>query len=88
MGKTILWKSETIKLTVNFYFIVVYSGKPWTASAKLDVDSKQKSIKDLDTYALSRWEALLHFLAHDDKQPQDDSVSKDTILTLTHAGLM
>lgn len=53
----------------------------------MEPDSKARSIKDLDAYALGRWEALLQFLAAE-KQLQDDSVSGDTICTLTHAGLM
>jgi len=52
----------------------------------MEMDPKSKSIKDLDAYALERWEAILHYLV--EKQQKPDSVSRDTVLTLTHAGLM
>jgi len=52
----------------------------------MESDPKGKTIKELDTYALERWEAILHYLA--EKQQNIDSVSRDTITTLTHAGLM
>ena len=63
-----------------------FSGNPWTNSANLEPDAKPRSIQDLDSYALGRWEALLHYLT--EKAQQEDSVSKDTALTLEHAGLM
>lgn len=49
-------------------------------------DPKARSIKDLDAYALERWEVMLHYLV--EKPQKADSVSRDTITTLTHAGLM
>lgn len=67
-------------------YVHSYRGKQWTRSLNLEPDNKPKSIKDLDAYALERWEAMLHFLT--EKQQKTDSVSKDTIETLTHAKLM
>jgi len=54
----------------------------------MEPDPKQKTVADLDAYALQRWEALLHYLADTEKAQQADTVSRDTIMTLTHAGLM
>lgn len=51
-------------------------------------DPKPKSVADLDAYALQRWEALLHYLADTERAQQAESVSRDAIITLTHAGLM
>jgi transcription initiation factor TFIIH subunit 4 len=74
------------KFRHNLKVALLGGGKAWTQSQNLDIDPKARTIKDLDAYALGRWEALLHFLA--EKPQKDDSVSRDTILTLTHAGLM
>jgi len=74
------------KFRHNLKVALLGGGKGWTNSQHLDQDNKPRTIKDLDTYALGRWEALLHYLA--EKAQKDDSVSRDTILTLTHAGLM
>jgi hypothetical protein len=63
-----------------------HSGQPWTNSNNMEADAKAKSEKDLDSYALERWEAILHYLA--EKPQKVDSVSRDTTTTLTHAGLM
>ncbi|CAL8106972.1 unnamed protein product [Orchesella dallaii] len=74
------------KFRHNLKVALLGGGKQWTKSTNLDQDSKPRTVKDLDLYALERWEAMLHFLT--EKQQKSDTVSKDTIMTLTHAGLM
>jgi hypothetical protein len=76
--------NRIIKSVVSVCF--VFRGQPWTRSYGMEIDSKGKSVKDLDAYALERWEAILHYLV--EKQQKLDSVSRDTITTLTHADLM
>lgn len=43
-------------------------GRSWTMSNQLETDSKPRDVAFLDSYALERWECVLHYLAGSQQQ--------------------
>ncbi|CAH1782954.1 unnamed protein product [Owenia fusiformis] len=71
----------------NLKVALLGGGSPWSGSRAMnDVDKYGKDIKYLDTYALERWECVLHFMVG--SKEACDGVSKDVVSILLHAGLM
>lgn len=60
-------------------------GKPWSMSAKLEVDSKARDLDFLNQYALERWECILRFMVG---SQQTEGISADAVRTLLYAELM
>ncbi|GLG94312.1 hypothetical protein R5R35_013875 [Gryllus longicercus] len=69
----------------NLKIALLGSGKPWSMSSHLEVDSKPRDIPYLDTYALERWECVLHYMVGSQQQ---EGISADAVRILLHAGLM
>ena len=61
------------------------SGKPWSMSSALEVDSKARDVTFLDAYAIERWECVLHYMVGSQQQ---EGISADAVRILLHAGLM
>ena len=62
-----------------------FSGKPWSMSSALEVDSKARDVSFLDAYSLERWECVLHYMVGSQQQ---EGISADAVRILLHAGLM
>lgn len=70
----------------NLKIALLGGGKPWAVCANLEKDKHGRDIKFLDTYAMERWEALLHFMVG--SKQSENTVSNDAIKVLLHSGLM
>lgn len=59
-------------------------------SNAMDTDSKARDITFLDTYAMSRWRCVLHYMvgAGNAKGPEGEGISPDAVRILLHANLM
>ena len=53
---------------INLKIVLLGGGKPWTMSNQLDADSKPRDIAFLDSYALERWECVLHYMVGSQQQ--------------------
>lgn len=53
----------------NLKIVLLGGGKPWTMSNQLDTDSKPRDVAFLDSYAIERWECVLHYMVGS-KQPE------------------
>jgi transcription initiation factor TFIIH subunit 4 len=60
-------------------------GKPWSMSSQMETDSKPRDIPYLDSYAMERWECVLHYMVGSQQQ---EGISADAVRILLHAGLM
>lgn len=69
----------------NLKIVLLGGGKPWTMSNQLDTDSKPRDIAFLDSYALERWECVLHYMVGSQQQ---EGISADAVRILLHAKLM
>jgi transcription initiation factor TFIIH subunit 4 len=54
-------------------------------SSQLETDSKPRDIPYLDSYAMERWECVLHYMVGSQQQ---EGISADAVRILLHAGLM
>ncbi|KAF7989625.1 hypothetical protein HCN44_008299 [Aphidius gifuensis] len=77
----------TLNLTFkkNLKIVLLGGGKPWTMSNQLDTDSKPRDVAFLDSYAIERWECVLHYMVG---SKQQEGISADAVRILLHAGLM
>ena len=48
-------------------------------------DPNQRSVEALDTYALERWECVLHYMVGSSQQ---EGIAMDAVRLLLHSGLM
>ncbi|XP_001602702.2 general transcription factor IIH subunit 4 isoform X2 [Nasonia vitripennis] len=69
----------------NLKIVLLGGGAPWTMSKQLEIDSKPRDIAFLDSYALERWECVLHYMVGSQQQ---EGISADAVRILLHAGLM
>ena len=51
----------------------------------METDSKPRDIPYLDSYAMERWECVLHYMVGSQQQ---EGISADAVRILLHAGLM
>lgn len=70
----------------NLKVALLGGGKQWNVCADLEKDKHARDIKFLDTYAVERWEALLHFMVG--SHHAENTVSSDAIKVLLHSGLL
>jgi hypothetical protein len=54
-------------------------------SSQMETDSKPRDIPYLDSYAMERWECVLHYMVGSQQQ---EGISADAVRILLHAGLM
>lgn len=52
----------------NLKIVLLGGGKPWTMSSQLDTDSKPRDVAFLDSYAIERWECVLHYMVGSQQQ--------------------
>ena len=52
----------------NLKIVLLGGGRPWTMSNQMEADSKPRDIAFLDTYALERWECVLHYMVGSQQQ--------------------
>lgn len=52
----------------NLKIVLLGGGKPWTMSNQLETDSKPRDVAFLDSYALERWECVLHYMVGSQQQ--------------------
>lgn len=63
----------------NLKIVLLGGGKPWTMSNQLETDSKPRDITFLDSYALERWECVLHYMVGSQQQEGEIFISIVTI---------
>ncbi|XP_030380020.1 general transcription factor IIH subunit 4 [Scaptodrosophila lebanonensis] len=67
-------------------------GKPWTMTNTVEKDSKPRDISFLDSYAMSRWRCVLHYMvgtgARSSGTTDAEAISPDAVRILLHANLM
>ncbi|EDW41597.1 general transcription factor IIH subunit 4 [Drosophila sechellia] len=80
--------SPTFKKSVRQ--VLLGGGKPWPMTNTLDKDSKPRDIAFLDTYAMSRWRCVLHYMVGTGNRNGTDAeaISPDAVRILLHANLM
>ncbi|XP_011494040.1 PREDICTED: general transcription factor IIH subunit 4 [Ceratosolen solmsi marchali] len=69
----------------NLKIVLLGGGTSWTMSNQLETDSKPRDVAFLDSYALERWECVLHYMVGSQQQ---EGISADAVRILLHAGLM
>ncbi|PSN55058.1 General transcription factor IIH subunit 4 [Blattella germanica] len=69
----------------NMKIALLGGGKPWSMSGQLESDSKPRDVPYLDSYAIERWECVLHYMVGSQQQ---EGISADAVRILLHAGLM
>lgn len=52
----------------NLKLVLLGGGKPWTMSNQLEMDSKPRDVAFLDSYAIERWECVLHYMVGSQQQ--------------------
>ena len=52
----------------NLKIVLLGGGAPWTMSNQLETDSKPRDVAFLDSYALERWECVLHYMVGSQQQ--------------------
>ena len=67
------------------YSVHIYRGNEWNMRLPLEVDPKSKDAAFLDSYAMERWECVLHYMVGSQQQ---EAISQDAVRILLHAGLM
>ncbi|XP_058128708.1 general transcription factor IIH subunit 4 [Anopheles ziemanni] len=74
----------------NLKIALLGGGRPWSMSNALDPDQKSRDIDFLDTYAMSRWRCVLHYMvgAGSSKGMEGEGISPDAVRILLHANLM
>ncbi|XP_070582185.1 general transcription factor IIH subunit 4-like [Ptychodera flava] len=70
---------------VNLKIALLGGGEAWASAGHLGPDKYARDVQFLDTYALERWECVLHFLVG---SKGVDKVSSEVALVLTNSGLM
>ncbi|XP_077986737.1 general transcription factor IIH subunit 4-like [Glandiceps talaboti] len=70
---------------MNLKTALLGGGQAWASIGHLGPDKHGRGIGFLDTYAIDRWECVLHFLVG---SKGVDSVSSDIVMVLTNSGLM
>jgi len=80
--------SPTFKRSVRQ--VLLGGGKPWPMTNTLEKDSKPRDIAFLDTYAMSRWRCVLHYMVGTGNRNGTDAeaISPDAVRILLHANLM
>lgn len=81
--------SPTFKKSVRQ--VLLGGGKPWAMTNTLDKDSKPRDIAFLDTYAMSRWRCVLHYMVGTGGRnggTDAEAISPDAVRILLHANLM
>lgn len=71
--------------------MLIFSGRPWTMTNSMDVNSKVRDIAFLDQYAMARWRCVLHYMVGATgtvKGPENEGISPDAVRILLHANLM
>ncbi|XP_055531849.1 general transcription factor IIH subunit 4 [Wyeomyia smithii] len=74
----------------NLKIALLGGGRPWSMSNAMDPDQKSRDIEFLDTYAMSRWRCVLHYMvgAGSSKGMEGEGISPDAVRILLHANLM
>uniref|UniRef100_A0A1Q3F3U2 General transcription factor IIH subunit 4 n=1 Tax=Culex tarsalis TaxID=7177 RepID=A0A1Q3F3U2_CULTA len=74
----------------NLKIALLGGGRPWSMSNSMDPDQKSRDIEFLDTYAMSRWRCVLHYMvgAGSSKGMEGEGISPDAVRILLHANLM
>ncbi|KAH8256281.1 hypothetical protein KR026_012460 [Drosophila bipectinata] len=80
--------SPTFKKSVRQ--VLLGGGKPWPMTNTLEKDSKPRDIVFLDTYAMSRWRCVLHYMVGTGSRngAETEAISPDAVRILLHANLM
>lgn len=89
-GGLAAWElSPTFKKSVRQ--VLLGGGKPWAMTNTLDKDSKPRDIAFLDSYAMSRWRCVLHYMVGTGNRnggTDAEAISPDAVRILLHANLM
>ncbi|KAH8396525.1 hypothetical protein KR215_000267 [Drosophila sulfurigaster] len=89
-GGLAAWElSPTFKKSVRQ--ALMGGGKPWPMTNTLDKDSKPRDIPFLDSYAMSRWRCVLHYMVGTGGRnggSDAEAISPDAVRILLHANLM
>lgn len=75
----------------NMKIALLGGGRPWTMSNTLEVDAKARDIAFLDSYAMSRWRCVLHYMVGASgalKDTESEGISVDAVRILLSANLM
>ncbi|XP_076308554.1 general transcription factor IIH subunit 4 marionette isoform X2 [Tachypleus tridentatus] len=64
----------------------VVNGQTWEVCAPLEKVKKTRDVQFLDSYAMDRWECVLHFMVG--SQQSHEGISADAVRILLQAGLM
>jgi transcription initiation factor TFIIH subunit 4 len=74
----------------NLKIALLGGGKPWSMFNSSDSETKAKDIGFLDSYAISRWRCLLHYMvdANTSKSSDNEGISSDAVRIILHANLM
>ncbi|XP_067137640.1 general transcription factor IIH subunit 4 [Centruroides vittatus] len=70
----------------NIKTALLGGGQPWSVCTTLEEDKHARDIAFLDTYAMERWESVLHFMVG--SQQSTEGISSDTRTILQLAKLM
>ncbi|KAH8378824.1 hypothetical protein KR009_001670 [Drosophila setifemur] len=70
--------------------VLLGGGKPWPMTNTVDKDSKPRDIAFLDSYAMSRWRCVLHYMVGTGNRngAEAEAISPDAVRILLHANLM
>lgn len=74
----------------NLKIALLGGGRPWSMSTFMD-GPKPKEVSFLDTYAMSRWRCVLHYMVgagSNSKNRENEGISPDAVRILLHANLM
>nr|CAG4640791.1 EOG090X04KD [Eulimnadia texana] len=61
------------------------NGQPWSIKPPKEVDPKARDVTFLDSYAMERWESVLHYMVG---SKQLEGISAEAVEILRYAGLM
>ncbi|CAO1419613.1 unnamed protein product [Diamesa serratosioi] len=73
----------------NLKIALLGGGRPWSMFISSDADTKVRDIGFLDSYAMSRWRSLLHYMVDSNSSKVDsDGISVDAVRIILQANLM
>lgn len=78
-------------LIITFYNNHHHRGRAWSMFSSVEQsDAKSRDISFLDTYAMSRWNCLLHYMVDSNasKGSEMEGISVDAVRIILHANLM
>lgn len=102
LSELLVWRSVTISgglpgwelmptFKKHLKIALLGGGRPWTMSNTLEADTKARDVTFLDSYAMSRWRCVLHYMVGASgalKDTESEGISKDAVRILLSANLM